>query len=128
MSPTRKTALVAGVFFLITFATSIPAVLLYDPVLNNTRFIVGAGADTRVFFGAFLEILLAIANIGTAVVLFPILKRQRESVALDRTGDLILTKDVLYRLSYVSDLRLHLRTTPAERETGLEPATSSLEG
>ena len=83
MSPTRKTALIAGVLFLITFITSIPAaLLLYSPVLNHTNYILGAGADTRVALGALLEILLIIANVGSAVVLFPVLKRQNESLAL----------------------------------------------
>ena len=68
--------------FVITFITALPAVILYDPVLNDTRYIVGAGADTRVFLGAFLELLLIIANIGTALALFPILKRQNEALAL----------------------------------------------
>jgi hypothetical protein len=44
-------------------------------VLDDPRYIVGAGADTSVSLGAFLELLLIIANIGTAVVLYPILKR-----------------------------------------------------
>jgi hypothetical protein len=78
----RRSARIAGVLFLITFVTAIAAVLLYDPVLNETGYITGAGADTRVFLGAFLELLLIIANIGTAVVLFPIVKRQSESIAL----------------------------------------------
>lgn len=81
MNP-QTTARVTGVLFLITFITSIPALLLYAPVLNDPRYILGAGADTQVFLGAFLELLLIIANIGTAVALFPILKRQNESVAL----------------------------------------------
>ncbi len=68
--------------FIITFVTSIPAVLLYNPVLNHTGYIVGAGADKRIFLGALLEVLLIIANIGTAVVLFPILKRVNETLAL----------------------------------------------
>lgn len=80
--PTRKLARIAGVLFLITFVTSIPALLLYDPVLNDTGYITGAGADTRVYFGALLELILIVANIGTAVVLFPILKRQSETIAL----------------------------------------------
>ncbi len=80
---TRRTALIAGVLFLITFVVSIPAALvLYKPVLDHANYIVGAGADTRVAFGAFLEMILIVANIGTAVVLFPILKRQSESLAL----------------------------------------------
>jgi hypothetical protein len=78
----RRVALIAGVLFVITFATSIPALLLYDPVLNDVGYITGAGADTRVLLGAFLELLLIIANIGSAVVLFPILKRQSEPLAL----------------------------------------------
>ena len=81
MNP-QTIARVTGVLFLITFVTSIPALLLYAPVLNDPGYIVGAGADTRVLLGAFLELLLIIANIGTAVVLFPILKRQNESLAL----------------------------------------------
>jgi hypothetical protein len=51
-------------------------------VLDDPRYIVGAGADTSVSFGAFLELILIIANIGTAVVLFPILRRQNEILAL----------------------------------------------
>jgi hypothetical protein len=72
----------AGLLFIITFITAIPALLLFAPVLNDAGYIVGAGADNRVFLGAFLELLLIIANIGTAVVLFPILKRQSEGLAL----------------------------------------------
>ena len=69
--------------FLITYITAIPAaVAFYAPVLDDPRYIVGAGADTRVSFGAFLEVILIIANIGTAVVLFPILRRQNEILAL----------------------------------------------
>jgi hypothetical protein len=75
-------ARVTGVLFLITFFTSIPAYFFYVPVLDDPRYIVGAGADTSVSFGAFLELLLIIANIGTAVVLFPILRRQNEVLAL----------------------------------------------
>jgi hypothetical protein len=65
------------VLYLITFVTSIPAALvLYDPVLNDTGYITGAGSDARVALGAFLELLLIIANIGTAVVPFSIRDRQ----------------------------------------------------
>jgi uncharacterized protein DUF4386 len=65
----ERAARIAGVLFLITFVTSIPALLLYDPVLNEIHYVVSAGADNRVFLGAFLEVLLIIANVGTAVVL-----------------------------------------------------------
>jgi hypothetical protein len=75
-------ARVFGVLFLITFITSIPAYFFYVPVLDDPRYIVGAGADTRVSLGAFLELILIIANIGTAVVLYPIVRRQNEILAL----------------------------------------------
>ena len=82
MSASRMTALIAGLWFAGTFVFSIPAVFFYDPVLNDADYILGAGADTRTEFGAFLEILTAICNIATAVVLFPILRRVNEAVAL----------------------------------------------
>ena len=81
--PTRRAALVAGWLFVITFVVSIPAALvLYTPVLDHANYIVGAGSDSRIAFGAFLEMILIVANIGSAVVLFPILKRQSERLAL----------------------------------------------
>ena len=86
----RRTARIAGVWFVITFVASIPALLLYDPVLNDTAYILGAGADTQVQFGAFLEIVTAIAGIATAVVLFPIVKRQSEAIALGYVATRVL--------------------------------------
>jgi branched-subunit amino acid transport protein AzlD len=68
--------------YLITSITAIPAYFFYVPVLDDPRYVVGAGADTSVSFGAFLELILIIANIGTAVVPFPILKRQNEILIL----------------------------------------------
>jgi uncharacterized protein DUF4386 len=83
MDSNRRLAFIAGALFLITFLTSIPAALfLYRPVLDHANYIVGAGADNRIALGALLEMILIIANIGTAVVLFPILKRQNEGLAL----------------------------------------------
>jgi hypothetical protein len=83
MDSTRRTAFITGVLFIITFVTSIPAALvLYTPVLDDASYVVGGGADTGVALGALLEVLLIIANVGTAVALFPILKRQNESLAL----------------------------------------------
>ena len=83
MSTSRGIALVTGVLFLVTYATSIPALWLFQPVLDDPAgYVAGAGADNRIFFGAFLELLLIIANVGTAVVVFPILKRQNEILSL----------------------------------------------
>jgi hypothetical protein len=74
---------VFGVLYLITFVTSIAALALYQPVLDDpVGYITGAGHDNRIYFGVLLELLLIIANIGTAVVIFPIVKRQSEDLAL----------------------------------------------
>jgi hypothetical protein len=95
MDPTAKTARVAGALFLITFVTSIPALFLYGPVLNNAHYVTGAGADGRVLAGAFLEVLLAVAGIGTAVTLFPVLKRQSEGIALGYVAARVLESTVI---------------------------------
>jgi Domain of unknown function (DUF4386) len=79
----QKRARVFGVLYLITFVTSIPALALYQPVLDHpVAYVAGAGHDTQVLFGALLELLLIIANIGTAVVIFPIVRRMNEELAL----------------------------------------------
>src|SRR3954465_10789854 len=79
----QKRARVFGVLYLITFITSIPALLLYQPVLDDpVAYITGPGQNNQILFGAFLELLLILANIGTAVVIFPIVKRQSEELAL----------------------------------------------
>ena len=67
MNSERTTALLTGVLFIVTFVTAIPAVFLYDPALNDTGYVIGAGWDWRVLMGAFLELLLILA-----IVLFPI--------------------------------------------------------
>src|SRR6201982_3027667 len=83
MALDQKRARVFGVLFLITFVTSIPALLLYQPVLDDpVGYITSAGHNNRILFGALLELLLIIANIGTAVVIFPIVRRQSEELAL----------------------------------------------
>src|SRR5919112_4281577 len=79
----QQIARVTGVLFLITYVTSIPAAfVLYPPVVDDPNYIVGAGADNSVRLGAFLELILIIANIGTAVVVWPVLKRVNEILAL----------------------------------------------
>ncbi len=77
----RTIARVFGWLFVATFATSIPAYFFfYAPVRDNPGLITGTGADptASVALGAALEVFLIIANVGTAVVIYPILKRQSE--------------------------------------------------
>jgi Domain of unknown function (DUF4386) len=82
MDSTRKTALAGGSFYVITFLASIPAVFLLRPVLNNPNYIVSSGADTQVVLGCLLDLVTALAGIGSAVALFPVVKRQSEALAL----------------------------------------------
>src|SRR5918996_1087384 len=83
MSLDQKRARVFGVLYLVTFVTSIPALLLFQPVLDDpVGYIAGGGHDTQILFAALLELLLIIAGIGTAVVIYPIVRRQSEELAL----------------------------------------------
>jgi len=79
--PSRRLARIAGGFMVLTFI-SIPALPLYDRVLNDTSFIAGAGGSGRVYLGALFEILTLVGGIAMAVTLYPVLKRQSESLAL----------------------------------------------
>jgi hypothetical protein len=95
VNPTRKTALITGVLFIITIVFSIPGALLYGPLVNDPNYIVGPGADTQVALGAFFEIVVGVANIGTAVTLFPILKRQNEGVALGYVASRVVESTII---------------------------------
>jgi hypothetical protein len=82
MDPMRKTALVAGVLYLVTFVGSIPALPLYHNVLHNPNYLLGGANDTGVLWGAVGEVICALAGIGTAVALYPVAKRHSQTAAL----------------------------------------------
>jgi hypothetical protein len=76
MGSDRKRAIIAGVFFIVAAFPAMAALALYQPVLHDAHYIVDASRnDTQVLIGAFLEVLVAISVAGTAVTLFPILRR-----------------------------------------------------
>jgi hypothetical protein len=108
----QRTARIMGAWFLGTFVFSIPAFWFYDPLLNHANYVVGGGEDSRVAIGALLEILLAISGIATAVVIFPIVKRVNESIALgyiaSRTVESILILVGVLSLMSVVALRQDL--------------------
>ena len=81
MTSLRKSALAAGLLYLITYL-AIPTLALYGPALTDAQFVLASGAGTDVLWGALLELIVVIAIIGTGVVLFPVLRRQDEAVAL----------------------------------------------
>ena len=94
MNPSRKTALVAGVLYLLTFV-SIPTLFLYGPV-HDPKYILGPGPDTAVIIGGVLEIIVALAGIGTAVALYPVVKRQDEARALGFVGSRTLEAAAIF--------------------------------
>jgi Domain of unknown function (DUF4386) len=83
MQDDQRIARIFGVLFIITFITSISALALFQSVLDDPAgYIAGGGKDNQIYLGAFLEFLLIIANVGTAVVLYPIVRRQNEALAI----------------------------------------------
>jgi Domain of unknown function (DUF4386) len=95
MTSLRKTALVAGVFYLITFI-SIPTLALYGPVKNRRDWILSSGTHTGVLVGCLLEVIVALAGIGTAVTLYPVVKRQNEGVALGFVTARVLEASMIF--------------------------------
>ena len=108
MTSTRKTALVAGIFYLITFI-SIPTLALYGPIKNHQDWILGSGGHTAVLVGGFLEVIVALAGIGTAVTLYPVVKRQNESLALGFAAARVLEASMIFAgvVSLLSLVTLH---------------------
>ncbi|RYV52893.1 DUF4386 domain-containing protein [Pengzhenrongella frigida] len=96
MAPIRRTALLAGALYLITFLASIPAAAYFLlPVLDDPRYILGPGQDARVTIGALLDIINALACIGTAVVLYPVVRRTSPVLALGFLASRILEAAII---------------------------------
>lgn len=94
MSSGRKTSLVAGILYLLTFV-SIPTIALYGSI-HEPNYIVGPGPDTAIIIGGILEIIVALAGIGTAVTLYPVLRKQNEGFALGLVAARILESGTIF--------------------------------
>jgi hypothetical protein len=128
MDPVRKTPLVAGIFYLITFI-SIPTLFLYAPVKNHQDWILSSGWHTAVLVGCFLEVIVALAGIGTAVTLYPVLKRQNEGGALGFVTARVLEGSMIFAgvaslLSLVT-LRQHLGGAAGANTAALATAVTA---
>jgi Domain of unknown function (DUF4386) len=112
MNSTRRTALIFGVLYLATFVFSIAGVLLYEPVLHPEKFMAGTGGDTRVRLGAVCEVFLIIANIGTALLVYPIFRRAYRVLSLGYvTARLVeCTFIAIGIVSYLAVVTLHQDT------------------
>jgi hypothetical protein len=82
MTNTRKLTLAAGVLYLVTFAASIPTLVLKQPVIDHLDFVLGHGDATPVLWGGLLDFVCAIAGIGTAVALYPVVRRFSHTSAI----------------------------------------------
>src|SRR3954469_25635032 len=102
--PLRRTSRAAGIFYLITFV-SIPTLAVYQGIHDQADFVLGAGSDTGVLWAALSEVVVAIAGVGTAVVLFPVAKRQSETAALGFVASRVLEASGIL-LGVVSGLTL----------------------
>jgi hypothetical protein len=90
----RRVSRTAGILYLLTFV-SIPTLALYRPV-KGENYIVNSGSNTPAVVGGILEITVALAGIATAVMLFPILKRQHEAFALGLVAARILESATIF--------------------------------
>jgi hypothetical protein len=109
MDPMRKTALVAGVLYLVTFVGSIPALPLYHNILHNPTYLLGHASDTGVLWGAVGEVICALAGIGTAVALYPVAKRHSQTGALGFVTSRVIEASMIMVgvLSVLSLVTLH---------------------
>ena len=109
VDPMRKTALVAGVLYLVTFVGSIPALPLYHNILHNPSYILGGASDTGVLWGAVGEVICAIAGIATAVALYPVAKRHSQTASLGFVTSRVIEASMIMVgvLSVLSLVTLH---------------------
>jgi hypothetical protein len=82
VDPMRSHARAAGIFYLLTFLSSIPALILIGPILNDAHYVTGAGHDTRVLWGCLLDSVNALTAVGSAVAVYAVGKRQNGALAL----------------------------------------------
>ncbi|MBO0838954.1 MAG: DUF4386 domain-containing protein [Actinobacteria bacterium] len=119
---TRARARVAGIFYLITFVTSIPATALERPALSNAHFIVSTSSDSRLLLGGVLDLLNALAAVGTAVALYPLLRRRHPSLALGFVTSRLMEAAVIFT-SVAAILTLVALHTTAAGATGADKAS-----
>ncbi len=96
MDPMRKTALVAGLLYLATFVFSIPALGLYDNVVNNPDYVLGSGDGNGALWGGLIEVITGLACIGTAVALYPVAKRYSSNGAVGFLASRILEASMIF--------------------------------
>lgn len=82
MDPVRRAAFAAGILYLLTFISSIPASLLLPQWLSGANYITGPGSDAPIGLAALLEMVNVLTAIGTAVAVFSVARRYHETLAI----------------------------------------------
>lgn len=83
MDPMRRVALAGGVFYLLTFAASLPQLKLFKKVVDNPEgYVTGHGSNAALYLGSWLEVITALTGIGTAVALYPVTRRISRTAAI----------------------------------------------
>ncbi|MGH3439680.1 MAG: DUF4386 domain-containing protein [Sciscionella sp.] len=118
----RRISLTAGVLYLLTFV-SIPTLALYQPVKDHVgTFVLGAGSDTGILWGALSEVVVGIAGIGTAVVLYPVAKRVSQTAALGFVTARVLEAALIF-VGVVSLLSIITLRNDVAGTTSADPAS-----
>jgi hypothetical protein len=112
MNSSRKTSLAAGILYLLTFI-SIPTLSLYHEI-HQPNFILGSAPSSDVVLGGILELLMALFCIGTAIVLYPVLKKQNETLALGFVAARVLEAALIFAGVAALLTVLQLRTLGTE--------------
>jgi len=122
MNPTRRISLAAGVLYLLTFV-SIPTLALYKPVKDHVgTFVLGAGSDTGVLWGALSEVIVGLAGIGTAVVLYPVIKRVSQTAARGLVTARVLETSLIF-VGVISMLSIITLRTHVAGTAGVDSAS-----
>ena len=114
MTASRKTSLTAGILYLLTFI-SIPTLSLYHEI-HQPNFVLGSAPSTDVVLGGMLELVMALACIGTALAFYPVLKKQNEMLALGFVAARILEATLIFAGVAILLTVLNLRSLGAEAQ------------
>ncbi len=127
MASLRRLAILAGAAFLITHVTSVAAVILYTPILNDPNYIISSSSDNSVLLGAFLEIILAFAVVATSVTLYPVVKKQNQAIALGYVGLRTLEAGIIGTgvITFLTIVKLH-QQLGQQATMGINPSLITL--
>jgi hypothetical protein len=83
MNSNKLAAKMVGVLFILAAVSAVAGVLLYDPFLTSSDYLAkGSEYYNQVVLGAVMELILVISAVGTATIMFPLLRKYNETIAL----------------------------------------------